>query len=89
MSEPAKVEIREAVGVFHTAPEMEAAIEELEEHGFDRAEISLWQARNPCERSSVIVSMMPNPSRTIRKFLAQPSSLQSQLATQRALSLVG
>ena len=41
MSEPAKVEIREAVGVFHTAPEMEAAIEELEEHGFDRAEISL------------------------------------------------
>jgi hypothetical protein len=41
MSEPVKVEIREAVGVFHTAPEMEAAIEELEEHGFDRAEISL------------------------------------------------
>ena len=33
--------IREAVGVFHTAAEMEAAIEELEENGFDRAEISL------------------------------------------------
>lgn len=33
--------IREAVGVFHAAADMEAAIEELEENGFDRAEISL------------------------------------------------
>lgn len=33
--------IREAVGVFHNAAEMEAAIEALEESGFDRAEISL------------------------------------------------
>jgi hypothetical protein len=41
MSEAGTIEIREAVGVFQTAPQMEAAIEELEEHGFDRAEISL------------------------------------------------
>ncbi len=41
MSEPVETKIREAVGVFHTAPRMESAIEELEEYGFDRAEISL------------------------------------------------
>ena len=41
MSEAGTIEIREAVGVFQTAPQMESAIEELEEHGFDRAEISL------------------------------------------------
>lgn len=33
--------IREAVGVFHSAADMEAAIEDLGEHGFNRAEISL------------------------------------------------
>jgi len=33
--------IREAVGVFDAADKMEAAIEALEENGFDRAEISL------------------------------------------------
>ena len=33
--------IREAVGVFQDAETMEGAIEELEESGFDRAEISL------------------------------------------------
>lgn len=41
MSNGGTIEIREAVGVFQTAEQMEAAIEELEEHGFDRAEISL------------------------------------------------
>lgn len=33
--------LREAVGVFHSAKALEAAIEDLEENGFDRAEISL------------------------------------------------
>ena len=33
--------IREAVGIFQSAEEMEAAIEDLEENGFDRSEISL------------------------------------------------
>jgi len=41
MSDAETNEIREAVGVFQTAPQLEAAIEELEENGFDRAEISL------------------------------------------------
>jgi hypothetical protein len=41
MSDTHTTTIREAVGVFHNAEEMEAAIEELEESGFDRAEISL------------------------------------------------
>ena len=35
------VEIREAVGVFDSAADLESAIKELEENGFDRAEISL------------------------------------------------
>lgn len=41
MSDTHTTTIREAVGIFHNADEMEAAIQELEENGFDRAEISL------------------------------------------------
>lgn len=41
MKDTEKATIREAVGVFQDADKMENAIEDLEEHGFDRAEISL------------------------------------------------
>mgnify|MGYP005847874007 CR=1 FL=1 len=41
MSEEAVQSVREAVGVFKDAKALEAAIDELESHGFDRAEISL------------------------------------------------
>jgi hypothetical protein len=41
MADEPVVIIREAVGVFHAAADMEDAIQELEENGFDRAEISL------------------------------------------------
>ncbi len=41
MSEHGHAVIREAVGVFDEAPALEAAIDELESAGFDRAEISL------------------------------------------------
>lgn len=38
---PAPPPLREAVGVFASAEALEAAIDDLMEHGFDRAEISL------------------------------------------------
>jgi hypothetical protein len=41
LSNTARTTIREAVGVFKDAGKMEDAVEELEESGFDRAEISL------------------------------------------------
>jgi hypothetical protein len=41
MNDKAHTTIREAVGLFTAADKMEAAIEDLEENGFDRAEISL------------------------------------------------
>jgi hypothetical protein len=41
MRNAARTTIREAVGVFKDAGKMEDAVEELEESGFDRAEISL------------------------------------------------
>ncbi|WP_373502819.1 hypothetical protein [Aestuariivirga sp.] len=41
MANDETLSIREAVGVFSAASDMESAIEELEESGFDRAEISL------------------------------------------------
>lgn len=41
MNNTARTTIREAVGVFKDAGKMEDAVEELEESGFDRAEISL------------------------------------------------
>lgn len=41
MADGETVMIREAVGVFQSAMDMENAVEALEENGFDRAEISL------------------------------------------------
>ena len=41
MADEDTVNIREAVGVFHSAADIESAIEELQQNGFDRAEISL------------------------------------------------
>lgn len=41
MADELAVIIREAVGVFHATADMESAIQELQESGFDRAEISL------------------------------------------------
>ena len=41
MADEQAAKIREAVGVFHAAADMESAIEELEQNGFDRSEISL------------------------------------------------
>lgn len=40
-SEPAPVPVCEVVGVFHTADDLEAAIDDLLASGFDRAELSL------------------------------------------------
>ena len=41
MNEKSRTALREAVGVFSSADKMETAIEDLQENGFDRAEISL------------------------------------------------
>ncbi len=41
--------IREAVAVFHDEAAMDAAIDDLEEHGFDRAEISLMASEHAVE----------------------------------------
>jgi uncharacterized protein YdbL (DUF1318 family) len=41
MAKQQRTLIREAVGVFHSAQQLECAVEALEENGFDRAEISL------------------------------------------------
>jgi len=38
--------VREAVGIFQSAKAMEAAIEDLEENGFDRSEISLLASQD-------------------------------------------
>lgn len=38
--------VREAVGIFQSAKAMETAIEDLEENGFDRAEISLLASQD-------------------------------------------
>ncbi len=44
-----KPDIREAVGVFQSAEALEAAIEDLQSNGFDRAEISLLGADKALE----------------------------------------
>lgn len=40
-SDSAQGTVREAVAAFHTLTDMEQAIDDLQEHGFDRAQISL------------------------------------------------
>jgi len=41
--------IREAVAVFHDEQTMDAAIDDLEEHGFDRADVSLMASEQAIE----------------------------------------
>lgn len=42
--------VREAVGVFHDRPDLEAAIDELLSSGFDRAEVSLLASQEAVEQ---------------------------------------
>ncbi len=41
MKDSNTVEVREAVGIFDSEEKMQAAIDDLLSHGFDRAEISV------------------------------------------------
>lgn len=50
MTEDATAGVREAVGVFAAEDTLQAAIDDLESHGFDRAEISLLASENTVER---------------------------------------
>ena len=50
MAERYEVTVREAVAVFHDQKSLEAAIEDLEEHGFDRAEISLMASEEAVKK---------------------------------------
>lgn len=50
MSETDNGSIREAVAVFHNAETLEAAIDDLQEHGFDRAAISLLAGEKAVDR---------------------------------------
>ena len=49
MTEDPASEVREAVGVFPTEQALQAAIDDLESHGFDRAEISLLASEKAIE----------------------------------------
>lgn len=50
MAEHHNVTVREAVAVFHDEVSLDAAIEDLEEHGFDRAEISLMASEGAVQK---------------------------------------
>lgn len=50
MTDQASVQVREAVGVFASEDALQAAIDDLLSHGFDRAEISLLAASDSVER---------------------------------------
>ncbi len=50
MSQQSSVPVREAVGVFQTEDALQAAIDDLLSHGFDRAEISLLARSDSVEK---------------------------------------
>lgn len=50
MTDKKEVMVREAVAVFHDQQSLDAAIEDLEEHGFDRAEISLMASEEAIKK---------------------------------------
>lgn len=50
MTETPQTFMREVVAVFHDEASMDAAIDDLEEHGFDRAEISLMASEHAVEQ---------------------------------------
>ena len=51
MAETHEATVREAVAVFHNEASLDAAIEDLEEHGFDRADISLMASEEAVKKT--------------------------------------
>lgn len=71
--------VREAVAVFHDEQAMDAAIDELEKHGFDRAEISLMASEEAVQtklgdRYQRVEDAADDPS-TPRTFLVTPEEV--------------
>jgi hypothetical protein len=70
--------IREAVGVFHAIDDMEVAIDELQEKGFDRAEISLLASEDTIRekldhRITSTTELEDNPRVPVIPYLARES----------------
>ena len=71
--------VREAVAVFHDEASMDAAIDDLEEHGFDRAEISLMASESAVhaklgDRYQRIQDAADDPA-TPRTFVVTPEEI--------------
>jgi hypothetical protein len=79
MTGNSRYKVREAVAVFHDEQAMDAAVDDLEEHGFDRAEISLMASEKAVQaklgdRYQRVEDAADDPS-TPRTFLVTPEEV--------------
>jgi len=89
-----KPDIREAVGALHTAEAVEAAVEDLERHGFDRAQISLLASDAAIEEKlgrhySRIADLEDNDETPRSAFVSTVSVREAQGALVGSLLYVG
>ncbi|ATQ67248.1 MULTISPECIES: hypothetical protein [Methylosinus] len=87
-------DVREAVGVFDTADALQAAIDELQTSGFDRADISLMTSEHVVEEKLghryKKVSEMEDDANVPRTFYVAPESIgEAQGALVGGLFYVG
>ncbi len=76
--------MREAVGVFQTAEQLEAAIDDLLSAGFDRAEVSLLAAEPAVEEKLGHKYRRPAELEARRRYRAGPMSRRKRSGMARA-----
>ena len=77
--------VREAVAVFHSETDLEEAIDDLESHGFDRAEISLLAGEDTVEaklghRYTRVDEVEDNPEAPRLSFVSKQSIHEAESA---------
>jgi len=86
--------IREAVAVFHSEKNLEQAVLDLEEHGFDRAEISLLASESAVEeklghRYARVEEMEDDPEAPRSAFVSRESMAEGKAGLVGGLFYVG
>ncbi|WP_020590813.1 hypothetical protein [Kiloniella laminariae] len=86
--------VREAVGVFHTAKELEAAVDALLSAGFDRSELSLLASENSVNeklghRYSSVAELEDDPDVPRTAYVEQDSIVEGKTALIGGLAYIG
>ncbi len=91
---PSAGTIREAVGVFHSEKDFQAAVDELLDHGFDRSDLSLLAGRKTVTEKlghvyNEVSELEDNPQAPRALFIEKDSVVEARAGTIGGLAYVG